>query len=129
MVLRENYFGAFTQYSTTREYLAGHERGLMPGDPLELKYRLGKVSSSTTRNTVSNSQKSNVFHLDLSVLASDSVVCVPAGLPGFESCYDVDGERLSDVGAGLSAIYVVPELQTLLRLHDYFVGRSPSSIS
>ena len=42
MVLRENYFGSFTQYSTTREYLSKRQNGAV-GDPLELKYRPGKV--------------------------------------------------------------------------------------
>lgn len=47
MAWRENYFGSFTQYSTTREYLDKRDRGVVVGDPLELKYRPGKVSAST----------------------------------------------------------------------------------
>lgn len=43
MVWRDDYFGSFTQYSTTREYLYKRDNGLPVGDPLELKYREGKV--------------------------------------------------------------------------------------
>ena len=46
MAWRENYFGSFTQYSTTREYLEKRERRIPVGDPLELKYRPGKVIDS-----------------------------------------------------------------------------------
>lgn len=45
MVLRENYFGTFTQYSTTREYLDKLGRNKPVGDPLDLKYRPGKVGA------------------------------------------------------------------------------------
>ena len=43
MVLRENLFGSFTQYTITREYLAKLASAAPPGDPLEMKYRIGKV--------------------------------------------------------------------------------------
>ena len=48
MVWRDDYFGSFTQYSTTREYLYKRDNGLPVGDPLELKYREGKVNSFCT---------------------------------------------------------------------------------
>jgi len=44
MVMRENYFGSFTNFSTLYEYLERRRCGLPIGDPLELKYRPGKVS-------------------------------------------------------------------------------------
>lgn len=42
--LRDNYFGTFTHFVTLEEYRHRHERNLQ-GDPLELKYRPGQVSS------------------------------------------------------------------------------------
>ena len=43
MVLRDNYFGTFTHFSTLDEYIKKpqHERG----DPIELQYRAGSVSA------------------------------------------------------------------------------------
>jgi len=43
MVLRDNYFGSFTQFSTLYEYIQKKDGGLPIGDPTELKYRPGKV--------------------------------------------------------------------------------------
>lgn len=43
MVLRDNYFGTFTQFSTLYEYIQKKDRGFPIGDPTELKYRPGKV--------------------------------------------------------------------------------------
>lgn len=43
MVLRDNYFGSFTQFSTLYEYIQKKDRGLPIGDPTEFKYRPGKV--------------------------------------------------------------------------------------
>jgi hypothetical protein len=43
LVLRENYFGSFTQFQTLSEYLNKRENNLPIGDPLKLKYRPGKV--------------------------------------------------------------------------------------
>lgn len=46
MRLKENYFGSFTNFSTRLEYLEKHSRGAV-GDPIDLKYRKGKVVSAT----------------------------------------------------------------------------------
>ncbi len=43
MILRENYFGSFTHFSTLYEYLERRGRGLPPGDPDLDKYRPGTV--------------------------------------------------------------------------------------
>lgn len=43
MVLRDNYFGSFTQFCTLFEYIQKKDRGLPIGDPTEFKYRPGKV--------------------------------------------------------------------------------------
>jgi len=42
MVLRENYFGTFTHFTTLVEYLDKHANSQV-GDPVEQKYRAGKV--------------------------------------------------------------------------------------
>jgi hypothetical protein len=44
MVLRDNYFGSFTHFSTLVEYLEKRSRFKLIGDPLEMKHRPGKVS-------------------------------------------------------------------------------------
>jgi hypothetical protein len=44
MVLRDNYFGSFTHFSTLVEYLEKRSRFNLIGDPLEMKHRPGKVS-------------------------------------------------------------------------------------
>ena len=44
MILRENYFGSFTHFSTLEEYLQKRERGLPVGDPIIEQYRPGSVS-------------------------------------------------------------------------------------
>lgn len=43
MVLRDNYFGSFTHFSTLSEYLERRKKGLPIGDPILLKYREGSV--------------------------------------------------------------------------------------
>jgi hypothetical protein len=43
MVLRENYFGAFTNISTAMEYQRNRDLGHAAGDPVNEKYRAGKV--------------------------------------------------------------------------------------
>lgn len=43
MILRDNYLGSFTHFSTLYEYLEKKRRGLPIGDPIMAKYREGKV--------------------------------------------------------------------------------------
>lgn len=43
MVLRDNYLGSFTNFSTLYEYLDRRRRKIPVGDPIEMKYREGKV--------------------------------------------------------------------------------------
>jgi hypothetical protein len=43
MVLRNNYLGSFTHFSTLFEYLDKRSRGLPIGDPIMLKYRKENV--------------------------------------------------------------------------------------
>lgn len=46
MVLRDNYFGSFTHFSTLVEYLDKRNKFVLSGDPLEMKYRPNKVSNA-----------------------------------------------------------------------------------
>ncbi|KAH8118988.1 hypothetical protein DFH11DRAFT_1696800 [Phellopilus nigrolimitatus] len=109
MVLRENYFGGFTQYSTTREYLERHEKGKGVGDPLELKYRPGK---------------NNVFHFDLALVVEKGTIAVPAGLPGFESGRTSEAIKTQGIDLGPCLVIAIPEIQIMLRLHDYMMELS-----
>ncbi|KAL5523541.1 hypothetical protein ACEPAG_7714 [Sanghuangporus baumii] len=110
MVLRENYFGSFTQYSTTREYLSKRENGIPVGDPLDLKYRPGK---------------SNVFHLDLSVEAKDATVAFPAGIVGFGR----SPQESEEIDIGSCAVLTIPDVQVLLRLHDFSMATIEMSLN
>jgi protein CSF1 len=42
MIVRDNYFGGFTNFSTRAEYITKKEINEV-GDPIKLKYRPGKV--------------------------------------------------------------------------------------
>lgn len=44
MVLRDNYFGAFTHFSTLTEYLSKRGSGQPLGDPILLQYREAQVN-------------------------------------------------------------------------------------
>lgn len=43
MILKDNYFGSFTHFVTLYEYLEKIRNNRSPGDPVEEKYREGKV--------------------------------------------------------------------------------------
>ena len=43
MIFQNNYFGAFTNYSTVAEYLTKRAKNQPIGDPVDLKYQPGKV--------------------------------------------------------------------------------------
>lgn len=53
MVMRDNYLGSFTNFSTLFEYLDKNKRGLPIGDPIELKHREGKVKTLPDTVTIS----------------------------------------------------------------------------
>ena len=44
MILRNNYFGSFTHFSTLYEYLEKRKQKQPLGDPVDLQYREGGVS-------------------------------------------------------------------------------------
>jgi hypothetical protein len=43
MILRDNYFGSFTHFSTLDESIRKWNQHLSVGDPIEAQYRPGKV--------------------------------------------------------------------------------------
>jgi len=120
MVLRENYFGSFTHFSTLNEYLDKRRRGLPVGDPIMQKYRPNRVSSKIVRpeQLTLIARQSNVFHLELGVSLTNALVVAPAGLPGYETS---DDSRADD-NIGPCVMMTFPELQVHLRLHDYYMG-------
>lgn len=48
MVIKDNYLGSFTHFSTLYEYLDKRKRNLPLGDPIVAKYRPGKVRVSSS---------------------------------------------------------------------------------
>ena len=48
MILRDNYFGSFTHFSTLTEYLSKRGTGQPLGDPILLQYREGQVCDICT---------------------------------------------------------------------------------
>ena len=51
MILRDNYFGSFTHFSTLTEYLEKRKRGQPLGDPINLSYREGQVMARSSACT------------------------------------------------------------------------------
>ena len=47
MIMRDNYFGSFTHFSTLTEYLRGRKKEQPLGDPIHLQYREGQVGPYT----------------------------------------------------------------------------------
>ncbi|KAK0212569.1 hypothetical protein DFS33DRAFT_1370154 [Desarmillaria ectypa] len=107
MIIKDNYFGSFTHFSTLYEYLERKGRGLPPGDPVMDKYRKGH---------------SNMLHVDIVVRMDHGCVILPAGLPGYDrSCTTQDGS--DEVRIGPCLVLNISELQLQLRMHDYFMGQ------
>ncbi|KAF9033263.1 hypothetical protein BDZ89DRAFT_1063002 [Hymenopellis radicata] len=104
MILRENYFGSFTHFSTLYEYLERRGRGLPPGDPDLDKYRAGT---------------SNMMQVVLVVRLENVCIILPAGLPGYDKPHVDDGNGDSVIGHCL--ILDLPELHVYLRLHDFLM--------
>ncbi|KAG6372334.1 hypothetical protein JVT61DRAFT_7774 [Boletus reticuloceps] len=104
MVLRDNYLGSFTHFSTLTEYLEKRSRGEV-GDPIGKKWR---------------PEKTNMLQVELTFMIQHGFLLLPAGLPGFEKYASMATAR--DVGTSLCLAF--PELQFNLRLHDYFMEMS-----
>ncbi|KAG1742840.1 hypothetical protein EDB19DRAFT_1875202 [Suillus lakei] len=106
MVLRDNYFGSFTHFSTLVEYLDKRSKSNWTGDPLEMKHRPGK---------------SNSLQVQVLIQLQSGIMLLPAGLPGYEVRVASD-RSFDDVGA--STVMACSVLQLDLRLHDYFMDAS-----
>ncbi|KAK0460992.1 uncharacterized protein EV420DRAFT_1746434 [Desarmillaria tabescens] len=108
MIIKDNYFGSFTHFSTLYEYLERKGLGLPPGDPVMDKYRKGHA---------------NMLQVDIFVRMDHGCVILPAGLPGYDrSCTIRSGS--DEVRIGPCLVLHIPELQLQLRMHDYFMDLS-----
>ncbi|GLB37483.1 putative fermentation associated protein [Lyophyllum shimeji] len=107
MVLRENYLGSFTHFSTLYEYLDRRKRNQPLGDPLFSKYRPGK---------------SNVLQTEMELFVENGTLIMPAGLPGYLSTRVVDHGGVGGIGDCL--IFSMPDLQLQFRMHDYYMEMS-----
>ncbi|OCH88869.1 hypothetical protein OBBRIDRAFT_779350 [Obba rivulosa] len=109
MILRDNYFGSFTHFSTLYEYLEKRKEGLPVGDPVTLQYREGS---------------SNPLQVELDVNMESGIVILPAGLPGFEvyTADQVHDSQKEDLGTSL--FFRFPVLQAQLRVHDSYMEMS-----
>lgn len=76
MILRNNYFGSFTHFSTLYEYLEKRKQGQPLGDPVDLQYREGSVSSDclTVANTLTRFVICSPTHSRLSSTSPYDVV-------------------------------------------------------
>ncbi|EJD45633.1 hypothetical protein AURDEDRAFT_165486 [Auricularia subglabra TFB-10046 SS5] len=107
MILKDNYFGAFTNQSTTHEYRHTKDSGRPVGDPVEAKFREGK---------------SNIFEVVVDVQVTNALMVMPAGLTGSEGASA--GNKADDLRMGHAVVLAIPELGLALRLHDYFMEMS-----
>ncbi|KAK7692730.1 hypothetical protein QCA50_004363 [Cerrena zonata] len=109
MILRDNYFGTFTHFSTLIEYLHKVREGKPPGDPIEMQYREGA---------------SNTVQVQLTVDVDYGVMVLPAGLSGYETFNVNEAHNLDDIDIGASLVLVLPSLQLQLRAHRYYMEMS-----
>ncbi|KAJ3575090.1 hypothetical protein NP233_g1335 [Leucocoprinus birnbaumii] len=104
MVLRDNYLGSFTNFSTLYEYIDKRKKDIPAGDPINLKYREGK---------------SNMFQCTMTVAVKGAALVLPAGVLGIEA-----PQAGGTPGTGPCLVLSVPEFQLHLRLHDFFLEMS-----
>lgn len=110
MVLRDNYFGSFTHFSTLYEYLDKRKRNLPHGDPIMLKYREGK---------------SNMLQVEVALNAARCTTLVPTSLLGTQAV-NFGPQKLLDetTSSGTCLVLAIPEIQLQLRLHDHYMEMS-----
>ncbi|XP_006461147.1 hypothetical protein AGABI2DRAFT_185437 [Agaricus bisporus var. bisporus H97] len=107
MVVRDNYLGSFTSFSTLYEYLDRRKRNVPVGDPVIMKYRQGKA---------------NMFHITLSFLVNGGAVVLPASDLTMEA--PINCLITESPGVGSCVVLTFSELQIYLRLHDFFFEMS-----
>ncbi|PCH43678.1 hypothetical protein WOLCODRAFT_122406 [Wolfiporia cocos MD-104 SS10] len=109
MILRDNYFGSFTHFSTLYEYLEKRRKGQPIGDPIDIQYRPGK---------------SNSMEVELGVSISRGLIIAPVGLPGF-GVYSAEQADAGEAGGlGPCLMLDLPVLQVQLRSNDYYMDMS-----
>ncbi|TBU47302.1 hypothetical protein BD309DRAFT_511415 [Dichomitus squalens] len=108
MILRENYFGSFTHFSTLTEYLDKRKAGQPLGDPIHLQYREGQ---------------SNAMQVTVSLAVDNALIAVPAGFPGYEK-YTIEHAHNSPEDLGPCLMLSLPALQLHLRTNDYYMEMS-----
>ncbi|KAL1942384.1 hypothetical protein VTO73DRAFT_5986 [Trametes versicolor] len=105
MILRDNYFGSFTHFSTLTEYLKKRESGQTLGDPIHLQYREGQ---------------SNAMQVVLGLDLKNGLMVLPVGYPGYEKYYSGTEQTVpEDLGPCL--MLSLPTLQVHLRANDYYM--------
>lgn len=121
MILRNNYFGSFTHFSTLYEYLEKRKQGQPLGDPVDLQYREGSVGTKRYSLGIiihAVRTQSNVLQIQLETSVERGLVIMPAGLRGYET--DQSDNTEGDIGT--CVMLALPELQIHLRSHEYYMG-------
>ncbi|RPD53525.1 hypothetical protein L227DRAFT_535889, partial [Lentinus tigrinus ALCF2SS1-6] len=108
MIMRDNYFGSFTHFSTLTEYLNKRNRGDPLGDPVHLQYREGQ---------------SNAMQVTMSLEVDNGVMILPTGFPGYEK-YSVEHAHNSPEDLGPCLVLCLPVSQLHLRTNDYYMEMS-----
>ena len=123
MVLKDNYFGSFTHYSTLAEFLEKQKAGEPLGDPVIKKYREGQVRSYARFPTCFvDYLKSNMLEVEMVVLVHDSMLVVPCAL----HAYARPGRLAEDNDAGMmgpSLLLRTSQLELHFRMNDFYMGR------
>ncbi|KAH7874742.1 uncharacterized protein C8R40DRAFT_1171340 [Lentinula edodes] len=96
MILRDNYLGSFTHFSTLYEYLRKQKRGAPLGDPVN-----------------------NMMQVELGINVLDGFIVLPVGLPGYEIGLDMPAAPPNSIGR--CVVITMPELNLQLRLHDLYM--------
>ena len=112
--VRENYFGNFTNFSTRWEYLEKHAQGTV-GDPVDLKYRKGKVNTFFFLTSEPSLNwfiwQSNSLQVSISLDVNDSGVLLPEELHSLRTGFWIR----------------IPRVQLSLNLHEHMMGKRASS--
>lgn len=127
MVFRNNYFGSFTHFSTLYEYLEKQKKKQPLGDPVDLQYREGSVSvtSSIISAKKSDYVQSNALQVQLDLSVEGGSIILPAASRGYENDHSKIVDCETDIGTCL--LLSLPELQLELRTHDYYMGECASA--
>ncbi|KAJ3826303.1 hypothetical protein F5880DRAFT_1610366 [Lentinula raphanica] len=96
MLLRDNYLGSFTHFSTLYEYLHKQKKGVPLSDPVN-----------------------NMMQVELGIVLLDGLMILPVGLPGYENGVDLLDAPKGSIGRCL--VMSIPELDLHLRLHDLYM--------